>query len=178
MWGAGEPIQIGGDLLHLPGWDGGKGDLIFQLHQHFAQLAPCGLLRVLSRLVKAGDGVDGHVVISSPLQMGSQPVCRPQTVPPVLSGDVLQAGVGPLIPLKEGEEEEAEAEFFAKYALAPPPLIHNMVENINPFSIMKKFDISYAAALYAYKYYKSWLQYGQTEYTGYERKMLSQFSIA
>ena len=80
--------------------------------------------------------------------------------------------------VKEGEEEEAEAEFFAKYALAPPPLIHNMVENINPFSIMKKFDTSYAAALYAYKYYKSWLQYGQTEYTGYERKMLSQFSIA
>lgn len=80
--------------------------------------------------------------------------------------------------IKEGDEEEAEAEFFAKYALAPPPLIHNMVENISPFSIMKKFDISYAAACYAYKYYNSWLQYGQREYTGYERKILSQFSIA
>ena len=121
MWGAGEPIQIGGDLLHLPGWDGGKGDLIFQLHQHFAQLAPCGLLRVLSRLVKAGDGVDGHVVISSPLQMGSQPVCRPQTVPPVLSGDVLQAGVGPLIPLKEGEEEEKEQEKDRRQRVADLP---------------------------------------------------------
>ena len=80
--------------------------------------------------------------------------------------------------IKEGDEEEAEAEFFAKYALAPPPLIHNMVEDISPFSIMKKFDISYAAACYAYKYYNSWLQYGQREYTGYERKILSQFSIA
>ena len=37
--------------------------------------------------------------------------------------------------IKEGDEEEAEAEFFAKYALAPPPLIHNMVEDISPFPL-------------------------------------------
>lgn len=80
--------------------------------------------------------------------------------------------------VKEGEQEEAEAEFFAKYALAPPPLVHSFRENINPEMIMDKFDISYQAAFYAYQYYKNWLRYGGHDYTKYEIKMLGQFMLA
>lgn len=78
----------------------------------------------------------------------------------------------------EGEEEEAEANFFAKYALAPPPLIHNTVQPVNPETIMIKFDISHQAAEIAYKYYQSWLRYGGRYYKEYEEKMLELFEVA
>lgn len=80
--------------------------------------------------------------------------------------------------INEGDLEEAEAKFFAKYALAPPPLIHNMKTEINVESIMQTFDISYEAAAYAYKYYKNWLLFGERDYTEYELKMLRLFSVA
>lgn len=80
--------------------------------------------------------------------------------------------------VEEGEEEEAEAKFFAKYALAPPPLIHNINEEITVDSIMKTFDISQQAATFAYQYYCNWLQYGGEEYTEYELKMLDLFKVA
>ncbi len=80
--------------------------------------------------------------------------------------------------IHEGEAEEAEANFFAKYALAPPPLIHNMVKPVKTETIMDKFDISHQAAEIAYKYYQSWLRYGGKYYTEYEKKMLELFEVA
>ena len=77
-----------------------------------------------------------------------------------------------------GEKEEAEAKFFAKYALAPPTLVHHMKEKITVTNIMRKFDISYTAACYAYKYYYTWLNHNKTEYTEYEVKMLNLFNVA
>lgn len=76
------------------------------------------------------------------------------------------------------EEKEAEAKFFAKYALAPPPLIHNMRCSINTETIMATFDISYQAAKIAYKYYLYWLNYGESDYTDYEERMLMLFDVA
>lgn len=76
-----------------------------------------------------------------------------------------------------GEEEEMEANFFAKYALAPPPLVHKL-QIITPDSIRKAFDISWKAAYYAYKYYKNWLYYGEYEYTDYEIELLKLFGAA
>ena len=76
------------------------------------------------------------------------------------------------------EEKEAEAKFFAKYALAPPPLIHNMQQPIKIETIMTTFDISYQAAEIAYKYYQSWLRYGGQYYTVYEERMLELFEVA
>lgn len=78
----------------------------------------------------------------------------------------------------DGEEEEAEAKFFAKYALAPPPLIHNMGEEITVDNIKSRFDISYQAARYAYTYYWKWLNLGEDDYTEYELKMLDLFEVA
>ena len=73
------------------------------------------------------------------------------------------------------EEEEAEANFFAKYALAPPPLIHNFIDEISRDTIRDTFDLSNEAAKYAYWYYRSWLYKGNRNYTDYEEKILDLF---
>ena len=77
--------------------------------------------------------------------------------------------------IKDGEEEESEAKFFAKYALAPPPLIHTFIEHITPDSIRNVFDLSNQAAINAYWYYRSWLYNSGSYYTDYEKKILELF---
>lgn len=76
--------------------------------------------------------------------------------------------------LEESELAEAEARFFAKYALAPPPLIHKL-KLTSPDEIEKIFEISYEAAYYAYDYYQKWISYGDKEYTAYEIRTLVLF---
>jgi len=77
-----------------------------------------------------------------------------------------------------GEEEEKEASFFAKYTLAPPPLIHKMLENPTIEDIAEIFDISYTAARNALNYYKKWYYYGEIDFTPYEEKLLRLFNVA
>ena len=72
---------------------------------------------------------------------------------------------------------EAEAKFFAKYALAPPPLIQKMGKFDASF-ISEQFDISFEAACYALDYYDKWLRYGDRSYTDYEIRLLQQFNYA
>lgn len=75
---------------------------------------------------------------------------------------------------EDSELAEAEVKFFAKYALAPPVLIHKL--NISdPYEISRVFEVSLEAAIYAYSYYKKWLEYGYSDYTEYELKMLDLF---
>ncbi|MDO4663871.1 MAG: ImmA/IrrE family metallo-endopeptidase [Erysipelotrichaceae bacterium] len=73
------------------------------------------------------------------------------------------------------ELAEAEANFFAKYALAPPVLIHKLKLQ-NPYEIYNHFDISLEASDYAYSYYRKWLTYGHRDYTNYELRLLQQFA--
>lgn len=80
--------------------------------------------------------------------------------------------------IEGNEQEEAEAKFFAKYALAPPPLVHNVCEKVTPECIMKVFDISFQAATIAYRYYNTWLKYGGKDYTDYEEQILELFDVA
>lgn len=75
------------------------------------------------------------------------------------------------------DEEEMEANFFAKYALAPPPLVHRL-SVINKKSIKEAFDISWEAAGYAMRYYEKWLNYGGKLYRDYEIKLLHLFQVA
>lgn len=72
------------------------------------------------------------------------------------------------------EEEEAEAAFFAKYAAAPVPLIHQL-KVVSIDTIVHTFCISREAASYALDNYNKWLSYGSLEYTYYEKQMLNQF---
>lgn len=77
-----------------------------------------------------------------------------------------------------GEEEESEAKFFAKYTLAPPPLIHKMLDNPTIEDISDLFDISYTAARNALNYYQKWRYYGGIDFTPYEQKLLRLFNVA
>lgn len=77
----------------------------------------------------------------------------------------------------ESELAEAEAKFFAKYAIAPPVLIHELGLK-NAYEIHKKFDVSFEAAEYAFSYYRKWLTYGNKFYTDYEMRLLQLFKEA
>lgn len=80
--------------------------------------------------------------------------------------------------ISEGQEEESEAKFFAKYTLAPPPLIHKMLNNPTVEDIAELFDISYDAARNALNYYQKWRYYGGIDFTPYEQKLLRLFNVA
>lgn len=69
--------------------------------------------------------------------------------------------------------EEDEAEFFAKYAIAPPVLVHKIGAEC-PQDIFDLFKISYEAAVYAYDYYLKWKRrYEHSKVlTEYERRLL------
>jgi Zn-dependent peptidase ImmA (M78 family) len=77
----------------------------------------------------------------------------------------------------EEGEEEAEAKFFAKYALASPALIHNMRQDKTVENVMCTFDIGFEAANYALSYYEKWLRFGENNYVTYERQILSQLEV-
>ncbi|MBQ2848066.1 MAG: ImmA/IrrE family metallo-endopeptidase [Clostridia bacterium] len=78
---------------------------------------------------------------------------------------------------EESELAEAEAKFFAKYALAPPVLIHKL-ELKDAYEVYEHFDISLEAATYAFSYYRKWLTYGNKDYTNYEIRLLQLFKEA
>lgn len=78
---------------------------------------------------------------------------------------------------EDSELAEKEANFFAKFALAPPVLIHKFHLK-NASEVAKRFEISYEAAVYAWDYYQKWLHYGGDTYKNYERKLCRLFGIA
>lgn len=71
--------------------------------------------------------------------------------------------------------EEAEANFFAKYAMAPPPLVNHYRERVCPALIQERFQTSYEEAGYEYEYYQKWMEFGPREYTPVEYHMLAMF---
>ncbi len=75
------------------------------------------------------------------------------------------------------KEEETEASFFAKYAAAPPPLVHR-VEPRSPEDIAATFNISSEAAINALDYYRKWLTFGGESYKEYEIRLLHLFNTA
>lgn len=69
---------------------------------------------------------------------------------------------------------ESEANYFAKYALAPPPLVHEL-EIEDYVELADRFDISYECAYYCMKKYNSWLRYGSKYYQDNEITLISLF---
>lgn len=78
---------------------------------------------------------------------------------------------------EDSELAESEAKFFAKFALAPPVLIHKFGLN-NAFDISNRFEISYEATKYALNFYHKWLNHGNSRYTDYEIKLCQLFGLA
>lgn len=75
---------------------------------------------------------------------------------------------------KAVEVAEAEANFFAKYSIAPPPLI-NVLHCTCTEDIMKHFFVSRRAAEYSLDYYNKWMQYGPPNYVDYEIELIETF---
>lgn len=75
------------------------------------------------------------------------------------------------------EEKESEANFFAKYSIAPPPLI-NITNCTSPMDVADSFYVSDEAAVYIFAYYQKWKNCGPLEYEPFEMKMLEQFHVA
>lgn len=78
--------------------------------------------------------------------------------------------------IEKSDLAEAEANFFAKYSLAPPPLVHEISPD-DYLDIAAAFEISKESASYAMDYYKKWLN-RKRDYTNIEIKLLDQFRCA
>ena len=71
----------------------------------------------------------------------------------------------------------SEKIFFAKYSIAPPPLI-NIAKCECPCDVAVVFDVSGEASMYLYSYYQKWMQYGPREYEPFELQMIEMFQAA
>ncbi|MCR5309804.1 MAG: ImmA/IrrE family metallo-endopeptidase [Lachnospiraceae bacterium] len=78
---------------------------------------------------------------------------------------------------KPNEREEAEAKFFAKYSLAPMPLIHFLVGKKTTDNLRERFGIGYKAADIALENYASWLSCAEHDFTTSELEILKQFGL-
>lgn len=72
------------------------------------------------------------------------------------------------------QAEEDEANFFAKYAMCPPPLLGE-TQCKCPQDVREKFCTSGEFAEYAYKYFHNWAIHGPSTYLPYELELLKQF---
>lgn len=69
---------------------------------------------------------------------------------------------------------ESEANYFARYVLAPPPIIHE--SHINDFlDLAEMFKLSKECAYNAMRSYFKWLRYGRRKKQEYESALLSRF---
>ncbi len=69
---------------------------------------------------------------------------------------------------------ESEANHFAKYALAPPPIIGKL--HIDDYiELSEVFDVSREFALYSMQNYINWLKYGEPELLEHEITLITLF---
>ena len=64
--------------------------------------------------------------------------------------------------------------FFAKYALAPPPLVAQL-EIQDYLELSEKFDISKECALYAMERFQKWLKFGSSVLLDHETTLITLF---
>lgn len=73
--------------------------------------------------------------------------------------------------LEQSPLAEKEANFFAKFALAPPPWVHRSGLT-TPGEIATAFGTSLEEANYAINYYRKWRCRGARDLTCYEKRLL------
>lgn len=76
--------------------------------------------------------------------------------------------------LQGSDLAEAEANFFAKFTIAPPSLVH-LIHPHDYIDIAAAFDLSNECALNSWGYYQKWLRIVGT--TDYERELESMFTV-
>ena len=76
---------------------------------------------------------------------------------------------------EDSDLAEAEVKFFAKFALAPPVLVHKFkCEDYR--DIAHIFEISFEAAKYAWEYYLKWRKHASNKYLMYDVRIWNQFN--
>ena len=90
--------------------------------------------------------------------------------------DNVKADIGEFVleHLQESDVAEAEANFFAKYAIAPPVLV-NLIRPNDYMDIAEAFKLSNEGAMYSWNYYCRWLRI--FDFKDYELKLKSMFTI-
>ena len=78
---------------------------------------------------------------------------------------------------EHSELAESEANYFARYSLAPPPLIH-MLGIEDYIELSERFNLSKECAFHAMRSYQKWLHFGLSHYTPHERKIITLFTVA
>lgn len=79
--------------------------------------------------------------------------------------------------IKSYRIKEAEADFFAKYAIANPVLC-NITECSCPGDIEANFQTSCEASIYLFDYFQKWLRFGPPEYLPFEQRIVVMFKAA
>lgn len=74
------------------------------------------------------------------------------------------------------QQEEDEANFFAKYAMCPPPLLYH-TDCTCPQDVYDKFEASGEFAGYAFEYFQTWLYRGPRHYQPFEIQLLKLFHL-
>lgn len=75
---------------------------------------------------------------------------------------------------KHGDLVESEANYFAKFALAPPPLIRWLkIENYQ--ELADRFGVSRECAYFSMRKYFKWLERGRFKLSDHENALISQF---
>jgi hypothetical protein len=77
---------------------------------------------------------------------------------------------------EESDVAESEANFFAKYAIAPPPLVHALGISTAE-QVMAWFKTTGECARYILSYYHKWLNYGAYYYTDNESRLQALFGL-
>ena len=76
---------------------------------------------------------------------------------------------------EDSDLAEAEVKFFAKFALAPPVLVHKFqCEDYQ--DIARIFEISFEASVYAWEYYQKWLKHASKKYLNCDLRIWNQFN--
>jgi hypothetical protein len=79
--------------------------------------------------------------------------------------------------MEHSDVAEAEANFFAKYAIAPLPIVH-LFKPEDPYDIMETFGLSFECAWYVMKNYKKWYQYHKDDKPEYELIIVNLYASA
>ena len=75
---------------------------------------------------------------------------------------------------QDSELADAEADFFAKFAIAPPMLVH-VIKPSDYLDIAQAFGLSYECAFNSMSYYNKWLCV--PGFTSYEHSLIELFTI-
>ena len=77
-------------------------------------------------------------------------------------------------PCNKSDEEEAEATFFAKYLLAPLPVIMQLPIPPTKINLQFNFGLGFQASEITLENYKKRVRFGPKELTEYEERIISQ----